>query len=56
MTTTNEPLGEVLHDGERIGLRFVREFPHAPDKVWRAITESQHMAHWTAKREEYGRD
>lgn len=41
-----QPMATVLHDGERTGLRFVRTFRHRPERVWRAITESEHLAHW----------
>ncbi|UZN01768.1 SRPBCC domain-containing protein [Cellulomonas sp. S1-8] len=44
--TTDQPLGTVLHDGERRGLRYVRTYPHPLDAVWRAVTESQHLRHW----------
>jgi uncharacterized protein YndB with AHSA1/START domain len=27
-------------------LRFTRTFAHPPEKVWRAITEPEHLAHW----------
>jgi uncharacterized protein YndB with AHSA1/START domain len=27
-------------------LRFVRDLPHAPETVWRAITEPEHLAVW----------
>ena len=47
MTTTSDaPLGEVLRDGERRGLRFVRHLAHPPETVWRAITESEQLRHW----------
>ncbi len=32
------------HDHPR--LRFERTLAHPPEKVWRAITEPQHLAHW----------
>jgi uncharacterized protein YndB with AHSA1/START domain len=38
--------GEVLRDGDRLGLRFVRRFPHPVEKVWRAITESDQLKYW----------
>jgi uncharacterized protein YndB with AHSA1/START domain len=41
-----DTMATVLHDGERVGLRFERSFDHPPEKVWRAITESEHLAHW----------
>jgi uncharacterized protein YndB with AHSA1/START domain len=27
-------------------LRFVRRLPHPPEKVWRALTEEEHLAAW----------
>ncbi len=36
---------EQLDDG-RWQLRFTRALPHPPEKVWRAITEPEHLAHW----------
>ena len=47
MTKTND-LGTVLRDGDRIGLRYARDLMHPPEKVWRALTESEHMAAWMA--------
>ncbi|SDK10433.1 Uncharacterized conserved protein YndB, AHSA1/START domain [Nocardioides sp. YR527] len=46
MTETTEPLGEVLRDGEKAGLRYVRELRHSPEKVWRALTETDGLRHW----------
>lgn len=40
------PLGEVLRDGDTFGLRFERRLAHAPERVWRAITESDQLQHW----------
>jgi uncharacterized protein YndB with AHSA1/START domain len=34
-----------LDDG-RWQLRFTRTLPHPQEKVWRAITEPEHLAHW----------
>jgi uncharacterized protein YndB with AHSA1/START domain len=34
-----------LPDG-RWQLRFTRILPHPPEKVWRAVTEPQHLAYW----------
>jgi uncharacterized protein YndB with AHSA1/START domain len=49
MTVADVPdrdLGELQeHDGKPT-LRFVRRFPHPVDKVWRAITEAEHVAAW----------
>ncbi len=36
---------DELSDGRWI-LRFTRTFPHSVDKVWRAITEHEHLAVW----------
>ena len=32
--------------GTRWTLAFTRQLPHPPDKVWRAITESDHLGAW----------
>jgi uncharacterized protein YndB with AHSA1/START domain len=42
----DDPLGTPLRSGERAGIRFERDLAHAPEKVWRAITESEHLRHW----------
>jgi uncharacterized protein YndB with AHSA1/START domain len=39
-------LGELIHDGERVGLRFVRSYPHPVERVWRALTESDQLRFW----------
>jgi uncharacterized protein YndB with AHSA1/START domain len=36
---------EQFDDG-RWQLRFTRTLAHPPEKVWRAITEPEHLAHW----------
>jgi uncharacterized protein YndB with AHSA1/START domain len=36
---------EQLDDG-RWRLRFTRTLPHPPQKVWRAVTEPEHLARW----------
>jgi uncharacterized protein YndB with AHSA1/START domain len=33
-------------DGSRWNVRFVRTFPHAPEKVWRALTDPVLLAEW----------
>jgi hypothetical protein len=38
--------GELLREGDRPGLRYVRHYPHPVDRVWRAITESDQLRHW----------
>ena len=40
------PLGEVLRDGDTIGLRYERRLAHPPERVWRALTESDQLQHW----------
>ena len=30
----------------RTRLQFVRELPHPPERVWRAITDAEHLAVW----------
>lgn len=44
--TADQPMGEVERTDAGTRLRFRRHLRHAPDKVWRAITESQHLRHW----------
>lgn len=39
-------LGELTRDGKRVGLRFVRRYPHPIERVWRAITESDQLRFW----------
>ena len=36
--------------GDRWRLRFTRRLPHAPEKVWRAITEPEHLQAWFPQR------
>jgi uncharacterized protein YndB with AHSA1/START domain len=44
MTTRDDArLGRLLPDG---GVQFVRHLRHAPEKVWRALTEGEHLVHW----------
>lgn len=33
-------------DGNRWRLRFTRTLRHEPEKVWRAVTEPEHLSHW----------
>lgn len=44
--TTAHRLGEVAKDGEAVVLRYERDLAHPPEKVWRALTESEHLKHW----------
>jgi uncharacterized protein YndB with AHSA1/START domain len=36
--------------GARWRLRFTRQLPHSPEKVWRAITEPRHLQGWFPQR------
>ena len=38
--------GELIHQGDRPGLRYVRHYPHPIERVWRAITASDQLRHW----------
>jgi uncharacterized protein YndB with AHSA1/START domain len=42
----NEQMGEVLRDGACVTLRYVRDLRHPPEKVWAALTESEHLRAW----------
>jgi uncharacterized protein YndB with AHSA1/START domain len=42
----NQDMGTVIRDGGQRGLRYQRRLFHSPEKVWRAITESEHLRHW----------
>jgi uncharacterized protein YndB with AHSA1/START domain len=46
-TREQERYGEIeqLGDG-RWRLRFTRTLPYPPEKVWSALTEPEHLAHW----------
>jgi uncharacterized protein YndB with AHSA1/START domain len=46
VTNDETSMGEVLRDGERVGLRFVRRFAHPVERVWAAITESEQLRFW----------
>jgi len=47
-------MGKEVHDvdgilepyGDSWRLRFTRQLPHAPEKVWRALTEAEHLEAW----------
>jgi uncharacterized protein YndB with AHSA1/START domain len=43
---TTNGLGTLVRDGDRCTLTFTRRLAHAPDKVWRALTEPEHLAAW----------
>jgi uncharacterized protein YndB with AHSA1/START domain len=38
--------GQLQRAGDRWQLTFVRPLPHPPEKVWRAVTEAEHLAAW----------
>jgi uncharacterized protein YndB with AHSA1/START domain len=42
--------GELTKDGDRWRLRFTRKLPHAQEKVWRALTEAEHLQAWFPQR------
>jgi len=44
--TRNEMAGTLEPAGDRWRLRFTRRLRHAPEKVWRAITEPEHLEAW----------
>ena len=37
---------QIRKDGEKWTLILVRELPHAPEKVWLALTEPAHLREW----------
>jgi uncharacterized protein YndB with AHSA1/START domain len=39
-------LGVLAPEGDRYTLTFTRRLEHPPEKVWRAVTEPEHMAAW----------
>ena len=39
-------LGTLTHQGDRWTLRFTRRLAHPREKVWRAVTEPEHLAVW----------
>ena len=46
MSTREQPMGTVLRDGQRWGLRYERLLRHPPEKVWAGLTKSEHLRHW----------
>lgn len=38
--------GKLEQAGEQWRLRFTRELAHAPERVWRALTEHEHLQAW----------
>lgn len=43
---THDRLGTVVRDGDRISLAYERRLRQPPEKVWRALTESENLRHW----------
>jgi len=43
---TDQPFGTVEHADGRFVVRFERQLAHPREKVWRALTESEHLAQW----------
>jgi uncharacterized protein YndB with AHSA1/START domain len=41
-----EHFGVLERGDDEVTLRFVRWLPHPPGKVWRALTEPEHLAAW----------
>jgi uncharacterized protein YndB with AHSA1/START domain len=42
--------GILEPDGDRWRLRFTRRLAHPPEKVWRALTEPEHLEAWFPQR------
>src|SRR5437762_11948923 len=43
---STDDLGTLGQDGDRWTITFTRRLAHAPEKVWRAVTEPEHLAAW----------
>lgn len=43
-------IGELERAGDGWRLRYVRRYAHPAEKVWRAITEPEHLASWFPNR------
>lgn len=39
-------MGELIREGDQIGLRYVRRLAHPRERVWRALTESDQLLAW----------
>ena len=44
--SADEQFGVLDRGDAEVTLRFVRWLPHPPGKVWRALTEPEHLAAW----------
>jgi uncharacterized protein YndB with AHSA1/START domain len=45
-TDTDRPLATVRREGTLVVLRYERDLRHPTEKVWRAITETEHLRRW----------
>ncbi|HLM47404.1 MAG TPA: SRPBCC domain-containing protein, partial [Myxococcaceae bacterium] len=48
--------GTLTKKDTQVELRFERRLAHPPEKVWRALTDSQELAHWFPARIEGARE
>ena len=39
-------LGTLEQRDDKWTITFTRQLPHPPEKVWRAVTEPEHLAVW----------
>jgi uncharacterized protein YndB with AHSA1/START domain len=46
MSVDEQTYGILERSGDRPVLRFERHLPHPPEKVWRALTEDEHLEAW----------
>lgn len=46
MSTADQPMGAVSYERDQWVVRFERQLAHPPEKVWRALTESEHLEAW----------
>ncbi|MET0567200.1 MAG: SRPBCC domain-containing protein [Acidimicrobiia bacterium] len=46
MSVEDQPLADVLRDEDKWVLRYERVLRHPSEKVWAALTESEHLRHW----------
>lgn len=44
--TTRHPLGRIVRDDHGTALHFERDLAQAPERVWRALTESDQLRCW----------
>jgi uncharacterized protein YndB with AHSA1/START domain len=42
----NADLGTLTPDGDNWTITFTRRLKHPPERVWRAVTEPEHLAAW----------